>query len=107
MEILALLLLHLVQEQRRQLVVLHRVRLCRRRRVLLTRAPCSSAISRSYQTKRTMVGELRAEQAGCTAIARVAVIIQPLEALYQVRLGLGLTPPVSSVRAQQPGLFDD
>ena len=30
-------------------------------------------------------------------MARVAVIIQPLEALYQVRLGRGLTPPVEAM----------
>src|SRR5262245_56008423 len=32
--------------------------------------------------------------ASSTAMARVAVITQPFEALYQVRLGRGLTPPV-------------
>src|ERR1700727_29942 len=35
--------------------------------------------------------------ASSTAMARVAVIIQPLEALYQVRLGLGLMPPVEAM----------
>ena len=37
----------------------------------------------------------------------VAVIIQPLEALYQVRFGLGLTPPVEAILriAPRPAAF--
>lgn len=34
--------------------------------------------------------------ANSTAMARVAVIIQPLEALYQLRLGRGLSPAVEA-----------
>src|ERR1700744_6720795 len=42
--------------------------------------------------------------ANSTAMARVAVIIQPLEALYQVRLGRGLTPPVEAMLRIAPRL---
>src|SRR5206468_4187437 len=35
--------------------------------------------------------------ASSIAIARVAAIIQPFEALYQVRFGRGLTPPVEAM----------
>src|ERR1700727_1290190 len=42
--------------------------------------------------------------ASSTAMARVAVIIQPLEALYQVRLGRGLTPPVEAMLRIAPRL---
>ena len=36
------------------------------------------------------------------AIARVAVMTQPLEALYQVRFGRGLTPPVEAMFRMAP-----
>src|SRR5690242_8910202 len=42
--------------------------------------------------------------ASSTAIARVAVIIQPLEALYHVRFGRGLTPPVEAMLRIAPVL---
>ncbi|MNI65813.1 hypothetical protein D3C73_1213360 [compost metagenome] len=40
--------------------------------------------------------------ASSTAMARVAVMTQPLEALYQVRLGRGLTPPVEAMLRTAP-----
>ena len=40
--------------------------------------------------------------ASSTAIARVAVIIQPLEALYQLRFGRGDTPAVEAMFRIQP-----
>ena len=42
------------------------------------------------------------EAASSMAIARVAVITQPLEALYQVRFGRGLTPPVDAILRMAP-----
>ena len=41
-------------------------------------------------------------RASSTAIARVAVIIHPLEALYQLRLGRGDTPAVEAMFRIQP-----
>ena len=38
-----------------------------------------------------------ADGASSTAMARVAAIIQPLDALYQARFGRGLTPPVEAM----------
>jgi len=35
-------------------------------------------------------------------MARAAVMTQPLEALYQVRLGRGLTPPVEAMLRMTP-----
>ncbi|MNY24870.1 hypothetical protein D3C86_1586100 [compost metagenome] len=40
--------------------------------------------------------------ASSTAMARVAVMTQPFEALYQVRLGRGLTPPVEAMFRMAP-----
>ena len=42
--------------------------------------------------------------ASSTAIALVAVIIQPFEALYQLRLGRGLTPAVEAMLRIAPVL---
>src|SRR4029079_7600142 len=43
--------------------------------------------------------------ASSTAIERVAVITQPLLALYQVRLGRGLTPAVDAMLRMMPAFF--
>src|SRR5690606_19114390 len=41
-----------------------------------------------------------------TAMERVAVMTQPLEALYQVRFGRGLTPPVEAMLRMAPDPCD-